>query len=280
MTVQPCSLSAEDLIAYSDGYLQGGRRELVEAHLAACPHCQERVAAFGEADRLLREGSPLSDDPEGRAEIRARLGRGDHQWRAIPRSLAAPAFALACLLALVLIAGPVATEAGWPLGRYITFGEIEVKEWLPEEERRPVEHVAPSDPSVLALPFETVEPTTLPFDLALAERSTPDPDRLELLYRNGDDLTILIFQAPARPGMVTIDDAGAGMRETTQVGDTPVMIGLGARPDQVTDLMWERDGVFFTARVLEAPTGAYGGLRTAYGLEVVEAMIAAQDTQG
>lgn len=274
--IRSCTLPAEDLIAYADGYLTGGRRELVEAHLAACPYCQERVAAFGEADRLLREGSPLSDDPEGRADIRTRLEQSGHQRRALPRLLAAPVLALVCLLALVLVAGPVPTEAGFPLGRYVSFGEIDATGWLPEAERRPVEHVAPSDPSVLALPFQSVEPAALPFDLTLAERSTPEPERLELLFSNGDDLTILITQAPAKPGMVTID-APAAMTETTRVGDTPVLIGRGMRFDSVASLDWERDGVFFSVLVLEAPTGANGGLRTDYALRIVEAVISAQD---
>lgn len=270
MTTQPCTLPAEDLIAYADGYLGGGRRELVEAHLAACAHCQERLAAFDEVDRLLQEGTPLTGDPNGRAIVRARLAQAGR--RTPPRGLlAAPVL---FLLLLLVVSAPV-TEAGFPLGRFVTFGEITVTQWLPEEERRPVEHVASSDPDVQTLPFRSVEPAALPLGLVRVERSTPKPERLELLYRDGDDLAILIFQSPARPGMVTINDASG--TETTRIGDTPVLIGQGPRPDTVSDLDWERDGVFFSVLIIEAPTGAYGGLRTEDALRIVEAVIAAQD---
>lgn len=275
MTGQPCTLPAEDLIAYTDGYLTGGRRELVEAHLKACLHCRERVAAFHEVDRLLQESTPLTDDPNGRAMIRTRLEREAGRSTSSLRARFAPLLLLLLLLGLVLIAGPIpAIEAGFPLSRFVSFGEIEPS--TSREESTLVEHVAPSDPSVSALPFRTVEPAKLPLGLVRIERSVPGPERLQLLYRDGDDLAILILQAPARPGMVTIDDASR--METTLVGDTPVLIGRGTRPDSVADLHWEHEGVFFTMLVIESPTGAYGGLKTADALEIVEAVIAAQDS--
>jgi hypothetical protein len=271
MTSQPCTLPAEDLIAYADGYLSGGRRELVEAHLVACPHCRERLAAFRDVDRLLQEGTPLSDDPEGRAEIRTRLERADRPRRPVSRLLAAPV--LVALLALVLFAGPGAvTEAAFPLGRFITFGNLGFSS--SDEESTAVAHVAPSDPSVLTLPFRTVEPAALPFDLVLAERSTPDPDRLELLYRNGDDLALLVIQSPAEPGMITID---APSTETHLVQGSTVLMVMDPRPDAVALFVWERQNVFFEVAVLEAPTGAYGGLEKSDALEIVAALIVAQD---
>jgi len=273
MTVQPCTLPAEDLIAYADGYLGGGRRELVEAHLATCPHCQERMAAFDEVDRLLQQGTPLTDDPNGRAMVRTRLEMEINRSGRTPRLLAVPLLALVSLLVLAFVIQPV-TEAGFPLGRFVTFGEFEVKQWLPEEERGPVEHVAPSDPSVSELPFRTVEPAVLPLGLMRVERSIPGPERLELLYRDGGDLAILVTQTPAEPDMVTID--GPRM-ETTFVADTPVLMGTGIRPDTVADLLWERNGVFFALIVIESPTGVQDGLKTSDVLEIVEALMAAQD---
>lgn len=269
MTTQTCTLPAEDLIAHADGYLNGGRRELVEAHLAACPHCQERMVAFREVDRRLRESSPPVDDPAGRAMIRTRLEQEGGRGRAPQWVFVAPVLLL--LLTIGLVVRPV-TEAGFPLGRFITFDHIEPSR--SREETTLVEHVAPSAPDVSPLPFRSVEPATLPFDLVLAERSTPAEDRLQVLYRNGDDLAILVLQAPARPGMVTID---APSTETLLVQDTTVLFVMDPRPDAVADLHWERNGVFFDVMVIVAPTGAYGGLRMEDALGIVEALIAAQD---
>ncbi len=70
-----CDLPGEDLLACADGELRGARRELVEAALAAEPVCRRRLVSFQETGRLLRDGSPLVDDPTGRAAIRARLER-------------------------------------------------------------------------------------------------------------------------------------------------------------------------------------------------------------
>jgi len=269
VTARTCTLPGEDLIAYTDGYLTGGRRELVEAHLRACPHCRARVAAFDEVDRLLREGTSLTDDPHGRAMVRTRLERAGRNPP--PRRLMAVPV-LAALLVLVMLLPGTVTEAGFPLGRFITFGEIERSS--SREESTLVEHVAPSDPNVSELTFRSVEPAALPHDFRLAERSTPGPGRLELLYRDGDDLAILITQTLAEPDMVTID--GPTM-ETTLVGGTPVLIGAGIRPGTVGELFWEHDGVFFIAIVIESPIGRQTGLETADALEIVEALIAVQD---
>lgn len=103
--------------------------------------------------------------------------------------------------------------------------------------------------------------------------------RLEVLYRDGDDLALLVTRASAEPDMVTID--GPGM-ETTFVADTPVLMGTGIRPDTVAELLWERDGVFFALIVIESPVGVQDGLETSDALEIVEASIAAaaQDVAG
>lgn len=271
MTVQLCTLPAKDLIAYADGYLTGGRRELVEAHLAACPQCRDRKAAFNDVDRLLQKGTPLTDDPAGRAAIRTRLKGETGRSTSSHRLRVAPV--LVMLLALALTVGSIpAIEASFPLGQFVTFGEIERSK--SREESTLVEHVAPSDPGVEALPFRTVEPATLPLGLVRVERSTPNPERLEMLYRNEDDLALLILQSPARPGMVTID--GPAM-EAFRVADSTVLMGVQSDVGDVSDILWERDGVFFSVLVIEAPLRAYGGFRTPDALEVVEALIAAQD---
>lgn len=68
----PCDLPDDELLAYLDGELRGARKEWVEAHRAVCSSCQQRLADFAAVDCLLREGTPLVDDPAGRATLRAR----------------------------------------------------------------------------------------------------------------------------------------------------------------------------------------------------------------
>jgi anti-sigma factor RsiW len=119
----PCSLPAEDLIAYGDGYLTGARRELVEAHLAVCPHCQQRVAAFADVDRVLREGTPFVDDPIGRASVEALLRGKTSRRRLPPQLLAVPLHLRHSAPALAVCLEP-ATWAGCPLGRSICFHTV------------------------------------------------------------------------------------------------------------------------------------------------------------
>lgn len=68
MTLE-CDLAIEDLVAYAEGELRGARKEWAETHLAVCPHCQERFAAFAAVGHLLEAGLPVRDDPEGRITI-------------------------------------------------------------------------------------------------------------------------------------------------------------------------------------------------------------------
>lgn len=66
-------LTDGDLVAWDDGSLAEERRARVEAHLAACPACCGRLAAFQKVERLLQESYPLVDDPAARDRILERL---------------------------------------------------------------------------------------------------------------------------------------------------------------------------------------------------------------
>jgi anti-sigma factor RsiW len=50
-----CDLPIEDLVAYLDGELRGGRKELAEAHLQACPVCRQRRTVRGGRPAASRE---------------------------------------------------------------------------------------------------------------------------------------------------------------------------------------------------------------------------------
>lgn len=87
--MRSCDLPLEDLIAYAEGGSHTAQKELVEAHLGGCAKCRERLQAFSEVDRTLRDGSPLRDDPVGRAAISARLeGKASRNRRWISGSAA------------------------------------------------------------------------------------------------------------------------------------------------------------------------------------------------
>src|SRR5215211_1118077 len=60
--IPACDLPPEDLVAYADGGLHAARKELVDAHLEACPDCRQRMAAFTAVDRLLQARTPLIHD--------------------------------------------------------------------------------------------------------------------------------------------------------------------------------------------------------------------------
>lgn len=280
----PCRLQSGELIAYQDGTLPVGRREIVEAHLAACDHCQERLSAFCDTDRIIQENALTTELPEqSRAALRTKLqqeadsraGWSRHQSLiSLPQSLVAR---LLVALLVLLVTLPPAAQAGFPLGHFVHFAEVEIKELLPLDAQEPIRHVAPSDSSISAPSFDTVAPAALPLGLVRVEQSVPDPERLELLYRNQTGVVILVTQLPAADGMVTLEEAGT---ERAFVGGTDVLIVTDPRPGTVAALFWERDGVFFDVLVTEAPPGAYGGLKRADALTIIEGLMDAQDNPG
>lgn len=105
-----CELSVDTLIAYADGELDEAWQAEVAGHLATCPRCRQRLAAFAELDRRLHAAYPPLDDPRAPAVVLARLAsaagptratgwRRAWQWRWPIRQRARP---LAIGLALVL----------------------------------------------------------------------------------------------------------------------------------------------------------------------------------
>ena len=85
MPTDRCNLPPDDLLAFADGELGGARLELVEAALATSPACRDRLAALERTGRLLRDASPLRDDPAGRAALRARLEQDATHRPLVPR---------------------------------------------------------------------------------------------------------------------------------------------------------------------------------------------------
>ena len=76
-----CDVSPGELIAYQARDLSTGRMAALEAHLAGCATCGDRLAGFAEVDRLVRAVDPqmYRDGHAGQAAaiaaVRRELGR-------------------------------------------------------------------------------------------------------------------------------------------------------------------------------------------------------------
>lgn len=277
----PCRLDPGMLVAYRDGTLPVGRREIVEAHLIACHHCQERLAIFDDVDRMIQtQAAPPAFPKLRREELHARLRKKASRQAGVrhyllclaPRSHPLARLIVALLVLLAIL--PAATQAGFPLGRFVHFAEVEITQVLPLEAQNPVRHVAPAAPSTTSPLFRTVVPADLPLGLMQVEQSRPNSERVETLYHSHDGVAILVAETPAETGQVTLDAITADL---SIVRGTQVVYLRDPRPDAVSALFWERDGVFFDVMVIEAPSGTRGGLKQTDALLVVEALMEAQD---
>ncbi|MGH9783886.1 MAG: anti-sigma factor family protein [Terriglobia bacterium] len=68
-----CKELESNAIAYLDGKLAPPHREAVEAHLAACPACRERVHGFTRVMGLLDEWPAVQPSPFFQTRLAARL---------------------------------------------------------------------------------------------------------------------------------------------------------------------------------------------------------------
>lgn len=59
-----CADGVEMLMDYLEGTLAAADRELIEAHLSACPRCAAFVESYGQTPRILRAATAaaLPDD--------------------------------------------------------------------------------------------------------------------------------------------------------------------------------------------------------------------------
>lgn len=186
---QRCRVPAEDLITYSDGSLLGGRREIVEAHLVACPYCKARLARYREVDRLIQEECSDSSFALGqRAALRRRLV--DEATPGLRSTTHRPSHLLAGLsvvILLVILVYPLASRADLPLGRFVRFAEVTVTGSLPVDRQGPIASLTGSSNDTTSLEFTPIAPTELPFGFSRTEQSIIESDRVDLLYRQGTD---------------------------------------------------------------------------------------------
>lgn len=269
-----CSVTGEDLVAYLDGYLAGGRRELVDAHLRTrCPGCEGRVAMFREVDELVKKAvGPPIDDPARRVALRERLEVEARRRKRRPGGLVVVGAVAALVLAVALLR-PGASVANAPWGDWLRFEDVLVDRTTPPADAPPLPAGAGTDPaSVQAPAFKTAEPARLPLGLVLAERSLPNPRLLELVYRDPSGVELSVFETPIEAASVSI--GSLGQPSTIVVGGTEVLVLEDPRPGAVAGLFWERGGVVFDMLILASPPE---GLQLADAQAIIEAFMAAQD---
>ncbi len=108
-----CRQAQKQLADYSAGFIEGARRERLQAHLAACPACREVLAQLHTLDQLVA-GEPLSADEALVHRIMAQVQDADilRRWRRrwLLDSLGPIAAALSLGAAMILIVQPYATE--------------------------------------------------------------------------------------------------------------------------------------------------------------------------
>lgn len=273
---QRCRVPDEDLIMYSDGLLLEGRREIVEAHLGACPSCQARLARYRDVDRLIQDECGDSSFSLGqRAVLRRRLAdeaSRDSRFTTYRPGKMIPGLVVAILLALIVY--PQTTLADFPWAHLVRFAEVNVTGSLPQDLRGPITGLIGSSNEKTSLEFTPIAPTELPFGFLQTEQSIVDPEHLELFYRSEIGLSMLVSESGSGATSVTLDVTGP---EWTSVQGTEVLIISDPRPGAVAAFYWERNDVFFQVMVVESLGGVNGGLSQTHALTIVEAFIAAQD---
>lgn len=186
---QRCRVPAEDLITYSDGSLLGGRREIVEAHLVACPYCKARLAQYREVDRLIQEECSDSSFALGqRVALRRRLVEeatpGLRFTTHRPGRLF-PGIAVAILLAILVYPGARSADFLW--GRLGHFAEIGGTGSPPENPQAPLYNLNGPSNDTTSLESTPIAPTELPFGFSETEQSIIGSDRVDLSYWQGTD---------------------------------------------------------------------------------------------
>jgi anti-sigma factor RsiW len=78
-----CRQAQDQLADYTAGFVQGEQRRLLQAHLAACETCRDRLAQFRALDRLVSADRPQADETLVRsvmARVQAEPVRPARPW--------------------------------------------------------------------------------------------------------------------------------------------------------------------------------------------------------
>ena len=253
-----CPTDAE-LLAYQDGDLDPRRQAEIDAHLQECPACRERVWDSKEIGRLVRAATPMRNDPEGLAALKARLRAerdqperpriGGRRWKPVLAGLA--------LLMGLTVAFPAQSSwADFRLGRIVDFVRDDDRgenSYVPDGQALPgtpimdLQRRAETD---VAVTFRPVIPRDLPLGLSLVGYTMAENGGIALHYNNGNGLAIRVIEVPAEATSPTMgDDRILAILDGTEVAIGRMADGSAWRA------VWERDGIVFDLLIAVAPQG-------------------------
>jgi hypothetical protein len=278
-----CDLLDIDLIAFADGELHGARREYVEVHLRVCSTCRARLDEFYKTTYLLQRATPLTDDPDGRAQTKARIAqearRTPRPTRRSPLLFAIPALAL--LVSLVVWSAKP-TEAGFSL-QELVHRVVPQANTHPDPstvlsaDRLPGQAVAAMTTSAgqaSQAAFQVVIPPRLAGDLSLTSFTQVRPELADLRYLGPDHLSLQLLEAPQTvPGTTA-----AAADQLVVISGTEVIWHVNPlTPTAITSAIWARSGVQFDLNIVAGPGP---GLSTDVAHQIIEQVIAAQGSAG
>lgn len=275
-----CDLPDTDLIAYIDGELHGARREYVDVHLRVCPACQARLEEIHETTRLLQRATPLTDDPDGRARIKARLAteaqRPPRHSPRLPMLIAAPALVLIILVVVSITWTTSPTEAAVSLRSLIQRANPNTTSPAPStvltNDRLPGNSSLSSpNTNIEQATFQTVVPSRLAGDLTLTSFTLKRPDYAELRYAGPNQLIVSLDETPSSKSDSTFEDTA----ELVVVSGTQVLWYINPMSrTSIVHAIWLRNGIEFNLNLLQA---AGPGIPIPVAHQIIEQIIAAQD---
>jgi len=275
-----CDLPDTDLIAYTDGELQGARREYVDVHLRVCPACQARLEEIHETTRLLQRATPLTDDPDGRARIKARLAaeaqRAPRHSPRLPLLVAVPALVLIILTVVSLTWTPNPTEAAVSLRSLVRRIDPNVGSPVPStvltEDRLPGKpSLPPASTGIERATFPTVVLPRLAGGLTLTSFTLTRSDYAELRYAGPNQLVISIGETLANKS----DSATQDSEQLVVISGTQVLWQVNPRArTYIVHAIWVRNGIEFNLLMLQA---AGPGIPIPVAQQIIQQIIAAQD---
>ena len=275
-----------DLVAFLLEDLEGARAEYVAAHLEQCRECSERLAQIRQViGRLEALPQPDGDDPQRRTMLKARIqleAASIAEESGIWLKRARIGTAIAAALTVIILLGPVLTDAGSagirqlvgvdPGFQHSPGQPRDVPDSIPRLPSDPSEHAARPTIGRTELPYAPIAPADLPGSNNLVDATAFSDGSFEATYEGSDGLRLFLRQEPA-----TTD----GVRFSTdleyqelQIGDVRATITFDDALNSVDQIYWVRGGTFFSLR---APRLTRGDFPLEEAIQVVERIIELQD---
>lgn len=267
MRTPRCRVTGRDLIDFADSTLSPRRRAALEAHIASCAVCQQRLADDRRVDTLVRSGSVAPGNLAAeRAAFRLRLMEEARRHERVP--FGRYASVAACLAACVVVASVI-----WSSG----FGGVvrdRIEVLFPEQTSRQIGS-SPDDNAPLAYLGSVPEtlPTGMVFQGILV---TPSEMQQRSTYCNEDGWCIQLVQAKATSDMRCSTEQPF---ERVYVDGTEVCLRqFGDDPQAFNVMAWKRNDVEFRVAVVASPYPHAAAYSREGAVAIVAAVIAAQSS--